>query len=297
MVNDQRGTPTSALALAPQLLALAGTEAFGTYHATCQGETTWYEFARLILETAGLEAPVSPCTTAEFPRPAPRPANSVLANRLLQLHGLDRMPPWQAAYQEFWDAYGGQTMSWILVTGGAGFIGANFVHFLRRHRPDWRILNLDLLTYAGNPENLAGLAGRSPVYLGPGRRGRPGTGGRAFRPLPHHAGWCTSPRKPTWTGPSWTPGSLCAPTCWGPTPCWRRPARPGKRRRLEAPRFLHISTDEVYGSLGPDDPAGNRSLALCPPQPVCRLQGGGRSPGPGLFPYLWVAGAHHQLFQ
>ena len=108
VVNDQRGTPTSALALASQLLELARTESFGTYHATCQGETTWYDFARLILETAGLKTPIEPCSTAEFPRPAPRPANSVLANRLLQLHGLDCMPPWEAAYREFWDACGGR---------------------------------------------------------------------------------------------------------------------------------------------------------------------------------------------
>lgn len=106
VVADQRGTPTSALALAPQLLALAATEAFGTYHATCQGETTWYEFAGLILKAAGIMVRVTPCTTAEFPRPAPRPANSVLENRLLRVAGLDRMPTWQAAYQEFWEAYG-----------------------------------------------------------------------------------------------------------------------------------------------------------------------------------------------
>jgi dTDP-4-dehydrorhamnose reductase len=108
VVNDQRGTPTSALALAAQLLPLAQTEAFGTYHATCQGETTWYDFARLILKTTKLSTPITPCTTAAFPRPAPRPANSVLANRLLQLHGLDRMPTWEAAFQEFWDVCGGQ---------------------------------------------------------------------------------------------------------------------------------------------------------------------------------------------
>jgi dTDP-4-dehydrorhamnose reductase len=108
VVNDQRGTPTSALALAAQLLLLAQTEAFGTYHATCQGETTWYDFACLILKTAGLETSITPCTTAEFPRPAPRPANSVLENRLLQLHGLDCLPPWEEAFREFWDACGGQ---------------------------------------------------------------------------------------------------------------------------------------------------------------------------------------------
>jgi dTDP-4-dehydrorhamnose reductase len=106
VVHDQRGTPTSAPALARQLLALAQTEAFGTYHATCQGETTWYEFACLILKEAGLAVRVSPCATREYPRPAPRPANSVLENRFLQLEGLDLMPPWQEAFREFWQSYG-----------------------------------------------------------------------------------------------------------------------------------------------------------------------------------------------
>ena len=45
----------------------------------------------------------------------------------------------------------------ILVTGGAGFIGSNFVHYVARSHPDWRITNLDKLTYAGNLENLRGL--------------------------------------------------------------------------------------------------------------------------------------------
>jgi dTDP-4-dehydrorhamnose reductase len=106
VVHDQRGTPTSTLALAPQLLALAETEAFGTYHATCQGETTWYEFACLILQEAGITVQVTPCATAAYPRPAPRPANSVLANRLLQVAGLDLMPAWQTAYRQFWQTYG-----------------------------------------------------------------------------------------------------------------------------------------------------------------------------------------------
>ncbi len=108
VVADQRGSPTSAPALAMQLLALAPTEAFGTYHATCGGEATWYEFARHILEKAGLAAPVAPCTTAEYPLPARRPANSVLENRMLRLAGLHLMPAWQAAFQEFWDNWGQQ---------------------------------------------------------------------------------------------------------------------------------------------------------------------------------------------
>jgi dTDP-4-dehydrorhamnose reductase len=105
VVQDQRGTPTSAVALARQLLALAPTEAFGTYHATCQGDTTWYDFACLILDTAGIETRVAPCSTTEFPRPAPRPANSVLDNRLLRVAGMDLMPSWQAAFQQFWQTF------------------------------------------------------------------------------------------------------------------------------------------------------------------------------------------------
>ena len=47
----------------------------------------------------------------------------------------------------------------VLVTGGAGFIGSNFVQMLREDRPDWRVVNLDALTYAGNLENLKDVQG------------------------------------------------------------------------------------------------------------------------------------------
>jgi dTDP-glucose 4,6-dehydratase len=51
----------------------------------------------------------------------------------------------------------------ILITGGAGFIGSNFIRFLRRQRPRWHVINYDALTYAGNPANLADLSG-DPCY-------------------------------------------------------------------------------------------------------------------------------------
>ena len=47
----------------------------------------------------------------------------------------------------------------ILVTGGAGFIGSNFVRFVLDARPGWRVVNLDALTYAGNRESLRDLEG------------------------------------------------------------------------------------------------------------------------------------------
>ena len=55
-------------------------------------------------------------------------------------------------------------MSWVLVTGGAGFIGTNFLYCLRRQQPESQIINLDLLTYAGNPENLTGFKD-DPRYI------------------------------------------------------------------------------------------------------------------------------------
>ena len=70
--------PTSAQHLAASTLALLEAGARGTYHVTDGGECTWFEFARAIGAGVGGGAEIAPCTTAEFPRPAPRPAYSVL---------------------------------------------------------------------------------------------------------------------------------------------------------------------------------------------------------------------------
>jgi dTDP-4-dehydrorhamnose reductase len=78
VVNDQRGRPTSAEHLARTTLALLEKDARGTLHVTDGGECTWFEFAREIVRSAGHDAVVHPCTTADFPRPAKRPAYSVL---------------------------------------------------------------------------------------------------------------------------------------------------------------------------------------------------------------------------
>ena len=78
VVADQQGSPTYTLDLARSVADLAGTGIGGTYHCTNSGITTWWGFARKIIETAGLKTKIEPCTTADFPRPARRPANSAL---------------------------------------------------------------------------------------------------------------------------------------------------------------------------------------------------------------------------
>lgn len=102
VVADQHGNPTSALAVARQLKRLLlRPELVGTYHMTCEGEATWFEFAQEIFRLAGKVQNVRPCTTEEFPRPAPRPANSRLEKRMLRLANLPPMPDWHDALAEF----------------------------------------------------------------------------------------------------------------------------------------------------------------------------------------------------
>jgi dTDP-4-dehydrorhamnose reductase len=97
VVDDQRGQPTWALDLARAIVAMVEAEAaFGTYHLTSSGETTWFGFARAIFSGLGLDpARVRPTTTDAFPRPAARPGYSVLGHESLRRGGLDLLPPWQ----------------------------------------------------------------------------------------------------------------------------------------------------------------------------------------------------------
>jgi len=95
VVNDQRGRPTSAQHLAASALALLDRGAEGTFHLTDGGECTWYEFTVAIAERLGRTCTISPCTTAEFPRPAPRPAYSVLDLGKTEAL-LGPMPDWRA---------------------------------------------------------------------------------------------------------------------------------------------------------------------------------------------------------
>jgi len=100
VVDDQKGTPTTCRALARQIQAALDGGWRGTVHATCAGETTWYGFAAEIFRQRGLGVDLQPCTTADFPRPAPRPAYSVLSGERRRSLGQDVMPPWKEALAE-----------------------------------------------------------------------------------------------------------------------------------------------------------------------------------------------------
>lgn len=101
VVNDQHGNPTSTKVVADVLKFLvAKPDVSGIVHATCEEQCTWYDLTVELFRLLGLKREVVPCTTAEFPRPAPRPRNSALRKSVLNLLGY-RTPPWKDALAEF----------------------------------------------------------------------------------------------------------------------------------------------------------------------------------------------------
>jgi len=102
VVNDQTGSPTYSKDLAAYTLRMIEAGCLGTYHLTNSESCTWFELASRTVEWAGLaNTLITPVTTAEFPRPAQRPVNSVLANARLQREGIPLMRPWQEAAREY----------------------------------------------------------------------------------------------------------------------------------------------------------------------------------------------------
>ncbi len=93
VVADQIGCPTWTGHLAPALITLAAGAIAGPVHVAAAGSCSWWEFAREIVAGAGIDCDVVPCSTAEFPRPAPRPAFSVLRSE--RGAAVPVLPAWQ----------------------------------------------------------------------------------------------------------------------------------------------------------------------------------------------------------
>jgi len=152
----------------------------------------------------------------------------------------------------------------VVVTGGCGFIGSNLVHFLLERHPDWQVVNVDALTYAANPHNLQELENNPRyrfVHLDVSDRDgvramleEVGPQGVFHLAADTHVDNSIRDAEPfirnniigTWV--------LLEETkrLWG-----------DDRSR----RFLHVSTDEVYGTLGPNDPAFNEHTPYAPTNP------------------------------
>ncbi len=105
VVDDQFGCLTWSWRLAQQLLCLVESEKRGLYHAVGEGSTSWFQVATRFLELMEVEHRLVPCTTAEYPTLARRPANSILLNRRLKEDGLLVMRPWQEDLELFVSRY------------------------------------------------------------------------------------------------------------------------------------------------------------------------------------------------
>ena len=98
VVRDQIGCPTWTGHLAAGIVRLLDTDAYGLHHMSAQGECSWYDFAMAIFEEAGVDCRVLSTTTAEFARPAPRPAYSVLGT---QWQDAIHLPEWQVGLRGY----------------------------------------------------------------------------------------------------------------------------------------------------------------------------------------------------
>jgi dTDP-4-dehydrorhamnose reductase len=102
VVDDQLGSPTYSLDLAALTRAIIMAGLRGTCHATNSGACTWFELARKAVAWAGLSGiEVEPVTTEDFPRPAPRPACSILIDTRLRAAGLPTMRHWEEAARDY----------------------------------------------------------------------------------------------------------------------------------------------------------------------------------------------------
>ena len=167
------------------------------------------------------------------------------------------------------------TKDTILVTGGAGFIGSNFV--LR-----WiedvgtPVVNLDLLTYAGNPANLVSLEGDSRYQLVRADICDPDAIAAALqehrpRAIVHFAAESHVDRSIV------DPGAFIRTNVQGSYVLLEQTRRYWSAlddASKEDFRFLHVSTDEVYGTLGPDDPPFSETTAYAPNSPYAASKAG-----------------------
>jgi dTDP-glucose 4,6-dehydratase len=164
----------------------------------------------------------------------------------------------------------------MLVTGGAGFIGSNFVHYMLKSDPTVRIVNLDLLTYAGNLRNLDGLPDPQRHHFVQGDICDAELVARLLREheidtVVHFAAESHVDR--SISGPGEFVRTNVVGTYTLLEACrqyWLNERKLGS----EQVRFHHISTDEVYGSLGPNDPPFTETTPYAPNSPYSASKAG-----------------------
>jgi dTDP-glucose 4,6-dehydratase len=157
----------------------------------------------------------------------------------------------------------------IVVTGGSGFIGSNFIRYILRERPDWNVVNFDLLTYAGNPENLSDIEGKPNYWFVKGDIANKEDVEKVLSFKPDAI-------------IDFAAESHVDRSIHGGASEFVRTNVQGVQVLLEAvkkfeiPRFVHISTDEVYGALPLDSGEPfTEETAFAPNSPYSASKAGG----------------------
>ena len=158
-------------------------------------------------------------------------------------------------------------MATYLITGGSGFIGSNFILRLLRERPGARVINLDKLTYAGNPANLRDIEGDERYRFVRGDI----CNGRIVQDLMQEADYSVHFAAETHVDRSlMEPGSFIQTDVFGTYTLLEAARQSGRLRR-----FLHISTDEVYGEVLPTDTPSVEIDPFNPRSPYSASKAGG----------------------
>lgn len=153
----------------------------------------------------------------------------------------------------------------LLVTGGAGFIGSNFIHYWLKNHPDDQVTNLDALTYAGHLESLKDIEGNLNYKFIKGDIVDPGTVESAIEGVDIIVHFAAE---------SHVDRSILDPLIFVKTNVIGTTNLLQKALEHKIKRFHHISTDEIYGQLGPDDPSFTEKTEFAPRSPYAASKAG-----------------------
>jgi dTDP-glucose 4,6-dehydratase len=156
-------------------------------------------------------------------------------------------------------------MGVLVVTGGAGFIGSNFVRLVLAERPDVRVVTLDLLTYAGNLENLAGLPEDRHAFV----RADVADADAVRAAVPAGAEAVVN-----FAAETHVDRSILGPLGFVRTNVLGTQVLLDVCREKRVRRFLQVSTDEVYGALGPEEAPWTEDRPLRPSSPYAATKAG-----------------------
>lgn len=152
----------------------------------------------------------------------------------------------------------------LLVTGGAGFIGSNFIHYLFKRYPQVKVVNLDLLTYAGNPENLKDIADNPDYRFVKGDIADAAVVDEVIKEVDYVVNFAAE---------SHVDRSIEDPSVFVRTNVMGAQVLLDAAKKFGVERYLQVSTDEVYGSLGPTG-YFTEETALAPNSPYSASKAG-----------------------